>query len=122
LEDYPHEGQPIMLTEFGGIALVREKVADEKAWGYSFSQSEGEFLKRYTALLSVVNRIEVFAGFCYTQLTDTFQEANGLLFADRSPKAPLESIRAATLSQPALPEEVVAVALDAVNRNVPENP
>jgi len=37
----------------------------------------------------------MFSGFCYTQFADTFQEANGLLFADRSPKIPLEKIAAA---------------------------
>ena len=32
----------------------------------------------------------LFSGFCYTQFADTFQEANGLLRADRTPKIPLE--------------------------------
>ena len=36
------------------------------------------------------------AGFCYTQFTDTYQEANGLLYADRTPKAPTEAIARAT--------------------------
>nr|MBA2303773.1 hypothetical protein [Acidobacteriota bacterium] len=30
------------------------------------------------------------------QFADTYQEANGLLFADRTPKIPLEKIAAAT--------------------------
>ena len=38
----------------------------------------------------------MFSGFCYTQFADTFQEANGLLRADRTPKFPLERIRQAT--------------------------
>ena len=38
----------------------------------------------------------MLAGFCYTQFADTYQEANGLLFADRTPKFPLEEIAAAT--------------------------
>jgi hypothetical protein len=29
---------------------------------------------------------QTLTGFCYTQLTDIFQEQNGLLYADRSPK------------------------------------
>ena len=37
----------------------------------------------------------VVAGFCWTQLTDTMQETNGLLNADRTPKVPIERIRAA---------------------------
>ncbi|MBK0296567.1 hypothetical protein IAE22_31650 [Bacillus sp. S34] len=35
------------------------------------------------------------AGSCYTQLTDTMQETNGLLNADRTPKVPIEQIRRA---------------------------
>lgn len=31
-------------------------------------------------------------GFCYTQYMDTGQETNGLLFADGTPKLPIESI------------------------------
>ena len=34
------------------------------------------------------------AGFCYTQLTDTEQEQNGLLTADRKPKIPAKQVRA----------------------------
>jgi hypothetical protein len=37
----------------------------------------------------------MFSGFCYTQFADTFQEANGLLTADRRPKIPLERLAAA---------------------------
>jgi hypothetical protein len=37
------------------------------------------------------------AGWCWTQLTDTYQEANGLLHTDRTPKAPIEQLRKATL-------------------------
>jgi hypothetical protein len=37
----------------------------------------------------------MFSGFCYTQFADTFQEANGLLYADRTPKVPLTRIAAA---------------------------
>jgi hypothetical protein len=38
----------------------------------------------------------VLCGFCYTQFSDTYQEANGLLFADRTPKVPIEQILSAT--------------------------
>jgi len=33
-------------------------------------------------------------GYCYTQLTDVFQEENGVFFFDRSPKFDLERLRA----------------------------
>jgi hypothetical protein len=34
----------------------------------------------------------MLAGFCYTQFADTYQEANGILYADRTPKLPIEVI------------------------------
>lgn len=105
LDGYPHQGQPIMLTEFGGIAYAGRE--DRKAWGYVRSENLSELEIRYTALLSVVNKVELFSGFCYTQLTDTYQEANGLLYADRTPKFPIEAIASATLGRGQEDEEDV---------------
>ncbi|MBD2744497.1 glycoside hydrolase family 2 TIM barrel-domain containing protein [Coleofasciculus sp. FACHB-1120] len=105
LDGYPHQGQPIMLTEFGGIAFAGRE--DKKAWGYVRSHDISELQIRYTALLDVVNRVELFSGFCYTQLTDTYQEANGLLYADRTPKFPIEAIAYATLGRGEEDEEDV---------------
>jgi hypothetical protein len=100
LDGHPHNGQPIMLTEFGGIAYAAPEQPDtHKIWGYVRSDDISELQIRYTALLDVVNRVELFSGFCYTQLTDTFQEANGLLYADRTPKFPIEAIAYATLGR-----------------------
>ncbi len=99
LDNYPHQGQPVMLTEFGGIAYAPEdKPNIDKVWGYERSWNISELQIKYTNLLATVNDIDIFSGFCYTQFTDTFQEANGLLYADRTPKFPLEAIRAATLT------------------------
>jgi beta-galactosidase/beta-glucuronidase len=86
-------GHPIVLTEFGGIALSENQTKD---WGYSRSDTPAQLLARYRALLASVNALPSLAGFCYTQFTDTYQEANGLLYADRTPKAPLEEIALAT--------------------------
>ncbi|MEG4091636.1 glycoside hydrolase family 2 TIM barrel-domain containing protein [Microcoleus sp. Pol12B4] len=105
LDGHPHQGQPMMLTEFGGIACAgRENPDFYRVWGYVRASDTQELQRRYTALLKVVNRVEMFSGFCYTQLTDTFQEANGLLYADRTPKFPLETMAAATLGWD-IPEE-----------------
>jgi hypothetical protein len=95
LDGHPHKGQPIMLTEFGGIA-VRAKNHESETWGYTVSETHAELERRYMALLQAIHQIELFAGFCYTQLTDTFQEANGLLTANRRPKFPVDRIRLAT--------------------------
>lgn len=92
LEGYNSLNQPIMLTEFGGIALTRETSDSSNAWGYAVSTTEQDFKERYTELLGVVHQLKLFRGFCYTQFTDTFQEANGLLFADRTPKIDLETL------------------------------
>ena len=43
-----------------------------------------------------VRSLPLLSGFCYTQFTDTYQEANGLLYMDRTPKFPLEEIATAT--------------------------
>jgi beta-galactosidase/beta-glucuronidase len=97
LDGYPHRGQPIVLTEFGGIAYDKCRAPGvNTAWGYSVVANAEEFARRYRELLEVVARVALFSGFCYTQFTDTFQEANGLLCADRTPKIPIEQIREAT--------------------------
>jgi beta-galactosidase/beta-glucuronidase len=88
-----HKGQPIMLTEFGGIAFSPDP---DRTWGYSRTGTSREFADRYRRLLEVVRPAPLLAGFCYTQFADTYQEANGLLFADRTPKFPIEEIALAT--------------------------
>lgn len=85
--------RPIVLTEFGGIALADDRDA---TWGYSSAESSQGLAARYASLLAAVRSSPVLAGFCYTQFADTYQEANGLLYADRTPKFPLDQIAAAT--------------------------
>lgn len=85
--------RPIMLTEFGGVSYVDEHV--DGAWGYSSAHDPAQFESQVAGLLRAVLSSPVLTGFCYTQLTDTGQETNGLLRADRSPKVPIESLRRA---------------------------
>jgi beta-galactosidase/beta-glucuronidase len=89
-----HAAQPIVLSEFGGIALVDGDA--DTCWGYSRCASPEQLARSYAELLGVVRSLQLLAGFCYTQVTDTYQEANGLLRADRTPKIPVEQIYAAT--------------------------
>lgn len=96
VDGYTNREQPVMLTEFGGIKFVEPSEEIKKAWGYSDANTSQEFRRRYEDLMNVIHRIELFCGFCYTQLTDTFQETNGLLKADRTPKFPLSAIARAT--------------------------
>jgi beta-galactosidase/beta-glucuronidase len=85
--------QPIMLTEFGGIAYSPDRAG---TWGYSRVDTPEEFARRYMELLRVIRALPLLAGFCYTQFADTYQEANGLLYADRTPKMAIEQIALAT--------------------------
>jgi beta-galactosidase/beta-glucuronidase len=93
LDGQPHIEHPIVLSEFGGIALASDR---EHTWGYSRTDDAMSLATRYGELLSTVRSLEMLCGFCYTQFTDTFQEANGLLYADRTPKFPLNQIARAT--------------------------
>ncbi|HEY0134907.1 MAG TPA: glycoside hydrolase family 2 TIM barrel-domain containing protein [Nannocystis sp.] len=81
---------PLILSEFGGVKLSDE----EGTWGYARSATPRQLERRLRALFEVVRQQELFAGYCYTQFADTYQEANGLLHADRTPKFPLERIAA----------------------------
>ncbi|MGI4757996.1 MAG: glycoside hydrolase family 2 protein [Janthinobacterium lividum] len=91
------ERQPIVLTEFGGIAL---RDGSDPTWGYSDARTPEEFQSRYVALLTVIRSLPALAGFCYTQFTDTYQEANGLVHADRSDKVSRDVVALATSGQP----------------------
>ena len=86
-------GEPVMLSEFGGLSFAPAE--GERWWGYGTLASSDELLAKYTELITTVLDCEGLAGFCYTQLTDTEQETNGLLKADRTPKLDTSKVRAA---------------------------
>jgi beta-galactosidase/beta-glucuronidase len=93
---YGYRGEPILITEFGGIAFA---TADPESWGYrTVSDAEG-LLERYGSIVFALLGSEVVQGFCYTQLTDVEQEINGLLTYDRRPKADLSRIREITTAR-----------------------
>ncbi len=92
--DAKRRDEPVMLTEFGGLSFAPS--SGERWHGYGTVHSPEEFLARYTELIDAILDSPAIAGFCYTQLTDTEQETNGLLTKDRTPKLDLASIRVAT--------------------------
>jgi beta-galactosidase/beta-glucuronidase len=101
LDGYPHRGQPICLTEFGGIAFIDPQEArTHDVWGYQSCANIEEFEALTCALIEVARTTGMFSGFCYTQFCDTFQEANGLLNEDRTPKIPTARIAAAVCGEP----------------------
>lgn len=89
---YEYEGQPVIVTEFGGIAFSRD--TDGTNWGYGDSEKDEEsFLRRLDGLIHAIVSSRTTSGFCYTQLTDVYQEVNGLLTSDRVPKCDIGRIR-----------------------------
>ncbi|QGF22872.1 glycoside hydrolase family 2 protein [Raineyella fluvialis] len=85
--------RPVLLTEFGGIMYVSTP-PDEATWGYAGATSPEDLEGRIRAIMEAVRSAPVLAGYCWTQLTDTLQEANGLVDAGRVPKLPVETLRA----------------------------
>jgi hypothetical protein len=94
IDGFSGVGKPLFLSEFGGIALKQS--GEEPGWGYSVAKDGKELLARYQVLMTAIHACRPLSGFCYTQLTDTFLEKNGLLTEDRIPKAPVEAIAKAT--------------------------
>ncbi len=91
-EGYGYKGQPVIVTEYGGIAFK-----SEDGWGYGNQvKNEEEFLKRYESITQAIKNLDYVCGFCYTQLTDVQQEVNGLLTIKREPKLDMEKIKRIT--------------------------
>ncbi len=90
--DRVREGLPVLLTEFGGVEFVTSRSADE-TWGYFSATDAADFEARVRAILEPVQDSAVLRGWCWTQLTDTLQEANGLCDENRVPKLPVETLR-----------------------------
>lgn len=89
-QGFSYQGEPILLTEFGGIAY---KIGSDEGWGYSSVANEEDFVTQYRRVVEAVYSSQVIHGFCYTQLTDVEQEVNGLLTYDRKPKCNLNAIK-----------------------------
>lgn len=84
-----------MITEFGGLSFKPDPGA---AWfGYGTVQTKDEFEQKYAELVSAIVDSPVIAGFCYTQLTDTRQETNGLATERRVPKLDAAVLRGITM-------------------------
>jgi len=86
-ESAAYDGQPVMVSEYGGTWWNPGQSRGSKAWGYGERPTTtGEFLTRYMSLTeSLLSNLRISA-FCYTQLYDIEQEVNGLLDYDRQPK------------------------------------
>lgn len=89
-EGHTYEDQPIILSEYGGIAFATK--GDQ--WGYGRTVGTMEaFEERLGKLHDAIRACEYFRGVCYTQLTDVQQEVNGLMEMDHTIKIPAETMK-----------------------------
>jgi len=80
-DGYTYRGQPIILSEFGGIAFNDS----EDGWGYGNKvNSDEEFINRFDEIVTAVKTIDSICGYCYTQTTDIQQEVNGIMDMERN--------------------------------------
>ncbi|WP_331715642.1 glycoside hydrolase family 2 TIM barrel-domain containing protein [Tessaracoccus coleopterorum] len=97
----PWRGQPYFVSEYGGIwwnAAIAEEAQDPDrvgSWGYGERvRSVDEWFTRFAGLTDALLDDPGMFGYCYTQLTDTFQEENGLFDFGRQPKFDLARLHA----------------------------
>lgn len=106
LDQRPADDRAVVLSEFGGIAMATDTDGTafslgSENWGYDNATGADDLLRRYREQWAAVHASTALSGACWTQLTDTYQEVNGLLRADRTPKADIDALRAATRGRPA---------------------
>jgi beta-galactosidase/beta-glucuronidase len=94
LPGYRYNGAPILLWEFGGVSLVPPGAPMPSGPAYfGLERDDASAMRRIEDLFAAVAKLPVFAGYCFTQLTDIEQERNGLLFYDRTAKFDSAAIR-----------------------------
>jgi hypothetical protein len=91
-DGYGYLGQPILVTEFGGVKYAPESDL-ARSWGYCEENDLGAYTKKYAELTKAILDSPLIQGYCYTQLTDVENEENGLLTYHRDIKIPLDTIR-----------------------------
>ncbi|MEF2248817.1 glycoside hydrolase family 2 protein [Paenibacillus sp. IITD108] len=93
-QGYEYRGQPIMISEFGGIAFK-----SETGWGYGNQVASDEaFIGRFRSITQAIKDLDYVVGYCYTQVSDVQQEVNGLLTEDRKPKIDLAIVKEINLA------------------------
>lgn len=86
---HQYNGSPLILSEFGSVAYAfpGQQVRDT-VWGgrERVEKTSASALARLRTLYEAIAAIPAITGVCYMQLTDTEDELNGLLTADRRHK------------------------------------
>ena len=87
-------GLPLVLSECGGIGYVNVTTTDELFAYGDLPETPAALSEKIQELANALTQIDELQGFVWTQLTDIQQEINGLLYFDRTPKLPLDQIKA----------------------------
>ena len=91
----PYRGQPFFVSEFGGIWWNPDAANGEYSWGYGNRPTSLEdFYARFQGLCDTLLDNPHMFGYCYTQLTDVYQEQNGVVYFDRRPKFDMARLHA----------------------------
>jgi hypothetical protein len=93
----------VILSEFGGMSYRPEE--GQPWFGYGTVPNREAYEAKYRELVDAVLDCPNIAGFCYTQLTDTVQETNGLLDAQRRPKLDPQVVSAINRRDLPIPSE-----------------
>jgi hypothetical protein len=92
----PYAGGPFFVSEFGGIWWNPDAKPGEDSWGYGERPTRiEEFYQRFESLCAILLDNPHMFGYCYTQLTDVFQEQNGIYTFDRRTKFDSQRLRGA---------------------------
>lgn len=88
-DGFEYHGQPIIISEFGGIAFN-----EEGGWGYGNKvKDKDDFIRRFDSITTAIKKLPFVCGYCYTQVSDVQQEINGLMDEDRNCKIEPEILK-----------------------------
>ena len=89
----PYANQPYFCSEYGGMRWAVGSV-EADSWGYGEAPASIDaWLARFEGLTAVLRDNPDMFGYCFTQLTDVFQEENGIYTFDRREKFDLRRVR-----------------------------
>ena len=96
-------GQPYFVSEFGGIWWNPRAKPGDASWGYGDRpKTLEEFYARFEGLCAALLDNPRMFGYCYTQLTDVYQEQNGIFYFDRRKKFDLRRVHDAQVRRAAI--------------------
>jgi len=80
-DGFKYRGEPIVFSEFAGIAI---DTSTDEGWGYGKpAAGVSGFTTKLKGQIEAIAENGSFVGYCITQLTDVYQETNGLMTQDR---------------------------------------